>query len=128
MFMAAHAVVEGRVTSYEAAVYSGDGRRPAAVVFEVVRTLKGNVSRQVRVVTEMMCYRSFVSEDFKLGRTFILPLVTVNRGVLAEVLFEDASSLQAADPVYSMYYLRGCAHSALELIGSAAYTNELVRG
>lgn len=128
MFVAADAVVEGHVISHEPAVYSGDGQRPATVVVDVMRSLKGDVAGEIRLADEMMCYRSFSSEDFKPGRTFIFPLVKVDRDVLESVLGVVLLPLKVPDSVYSMYYLRGCAHSALELNGSGVYTNELVTG
>lgn len=118
----AEIVVVGRVERRLEADYSpksrpspsGDGIEwsfridDAPVAVTVLESLKGDVAGEIRVTTEVMCYRSFDLEDFSPGDTFVFPI------------YEQTDS--------ELYVLPSCSHSAAKLVNGKLYTNEFVRG
>jgi hypothetical protein len=81
---------------------------PAPVAVKVVRALKGEATGEIRVTTDIMCYRSFNLEDFKPGDTFVFPIV------------EKTDS--------GLHVLPSCSHSAAKVVDGMLYTSEFVRG
>src|SRR5687768_1536175 len=65
------------------------------VVVKVVNALKGEVGKEILVSTDLMCFRSFNVDDFKVGESFVFPVDHKSGG---------------------LHILPSCAHSALKLI------------
>ena len=124
----AESVVIGRVRERAAPVYLSDDRRPAAIVVDVVQSLKGGVTGKIEIAESLMCYQSFNSKDFKVGMSYVFPLTQVdwtNPGDTFDLGVETGSPYATR---YQMYRLPTCSHTALLLSGERLYTNELTAG
>jgi hypothetical protein len=122
------AVIVGRLLRRAAGDYSHASFAPDALIFEIERTLKGDVSGPIYVPASAPCYRSFRTEDFNVGETYVLPLYPVETAGpenINEVSLEPDSR---TEPIGRWFNLPGCSHSALGLVDGALYTRELTSG
>jgi hypothetical protein len=111
----AESVVIGQVRERAAADYSSDHTRPAAIVVDVVQSLKGSVTGKIQIAESLMCYKSFRSEDLNVGVSYVFPLTQIdfaNPDDTFDLIVESANSNAYRD---RMYRLPVCSHNALLL-------------
>jgi hypothetical protein len=104
----AEIVVVGRVVRQldSSAVETFEYQPP--VVVKVIDALKGDVTDEILISTDFMCYRSFDLDDMKPGETFVFPIShTAKSGV---------------------HILPSCSHSALKLVDGQLFTSEFIPG
>jgi hypothetical protein len=125
---AAESVVIGQVSDRAAADYSSDHPRPAAIVVDVVQSLKGKVTGKIQIAESLMCYKSFRSEDLKVGMSYVFPLTQIDFADPADTFDLMVESDNPNARRDQMYRLPVCSHNALLLTRQKLYTNELTVG
>jgi hypothetical protein len=126
--VAAESVVIGRVSERVAPDYSSDHPRPGAIVVDVDQSLKGKATGKIQIAESLMCYKSFRSEDLKVGSSYVFPLRQIdfaNPDDTFDLMVESDNPNAYRD---QMYRLPVCSHNALLLTGQKLYTNELTVG
>lgn len=121
-------VIVGHLLRRASADFSHATFAPDALVFEVSRTLKGDVSGQVYVPASAPCYHSFRTEDLNVGGTYVLPLYPVDDAGLENINEVSLEPNSRTEPIGRWFNLPGCSHSALALVNGDLYKNEFTSG
>ena len=108
----ADAVIVGRLLRRAPADYSHGSGAPEALIFEVSKTLKGDVNGPIYIPASAPCYHSFRTEDFKVDGTYVLPLYPVDKAEPEPVNEVSLDPDSRTEPIGRWFNLPGCSHSA----------------
>lgn len=88
---------------------------------EVVKAIKGDLSGNIFVATNSMCYQTFNASDFKPGEIYVLPLDPPRDWGMGD---DDTGYLptRSTQPIGRWFELPGCSHSGLAMKGNHLYT------
>jgi hypothetical protein len=128
----ADAVIVGRAVRLAPTAGMHEGRPLETTVVEVVSSIKGDLTGEVHVSRFSMCYQSLPSDALQVGRTYVLPLYRVNRGMPAALSEVEAISLQGASypglPLDRLFELAECAESGIVLKEGQGFSPEMLEG